>query len=158
MAILFSTEDILEMAIHLEEEGEKFYSIFSHKIEKEEIKKIFNFLSLEEKKHKETFKEIYNNIKKRNFFTAYPDDEANKYLHAWVSSQVFIDWDKILKEKIFISETEVIDLAISLEKDSLLFYYGISEYLTQESKDVLKEIISQEKSHWDQLITLKKAF
>lgn len=158
MAILFSAKDILEMAIHLEEEGEKFYTLFSQRTAKENIKTVFNFLAMEERRHAETFKEIYRNLENKEFVTAYPDEEANKYLHAWVSSQVFIDWDKIMRTETFFNEISAIDLAISLEKDSLLFYYGISEFITQENKKLLKEIINQERAHLSQLTILKKSF
>lgn len=146
------------MAIHIEEEGEKFYNLFSEKAFKDEVKKIFNFLALEERRHAETFKEIYKNLEKEEFLTAYEDEEANKYLHAWVSAQVFIDWDRILKEDTFFNSSSAIDLAISLEKDSLLFYYGILEHLKEKSKKIVREIINQERTHLEQLITLKKSF
>lgn len=158
MVMVFSSKDILEMAIHMEEEGERFYNLFSEKSSKNSIKNIFNYLALEEKRHAETFKEIYKDLEKNEFFFAYPDEEANKYLHSWVSSKVFIDWNRILKEKAFFDEISAIDLAISLEKDSILFYYEISEFVSPDNKNLLKEIINQEKAHLSQLTTLREAF
>ncbi|MCS7202403.1 MAG: ferritin family protein [Dictyoglomus sp.] len=158
MVMIFSSKDILEMAIHMEEEGEKFYNLFSEKTSKESIKNVFNYLAMEEKRHAETFKEIYKSIENEEFLSAYPDEEANKYLHLWISSKIFINWDKILKEKTFFDEKSALDLAISLEKDSILFYYEISEFVSSNNKNLLREIIKQEKSHLSQLTTLREAF
>lgn len=157
MVMIFSSKDILEMAIHMEEEGERFYKLFFERTFKNDIKGLFNYLAIEEKRHAETFKEIYKDLKDKEFFSAYPDEEANKYLHSWVSSKVFIDWDGILKDKNFFDERSVIDLAISLEKDSILFYCEISDFVSPDNKNLLKEIINQEKIHLSQLVTLKKS-
>ncbi|MCX7942602.1 MAG: ferritin family protein [Dictyoglomaceae bacterium] len=158
MAVIFSSKDILEMAIHMEEEGEKFYILFSEKSSKNSIKNIFNYLAMEEKRHAETFKEIYKDIEDKEFFYAYPDEEANRYLHSLVSSKVFINWDRILRERTFFDEISAIDLAISLEKDSILFYYGILEFVSPTNKNLLREIINQEKDHLSRLLTLRKSF
>ncbi len=155
MVKMFSSADLLEMAIHLEEEGEKFYKMFESKVENDELKRLFSYLAVQEHAHAITFKEIYREIEKEGFVSAYPDEEANKYLHAWVDSQVFIDWDGLTKKTVWNKE-EVLDLAIRLEKDSLLFYYEIEPFIPEKDRKILSEIIKQEKNHLYQLTEFKK--
>lgn len=155
MVKMFSSQDLLEMAIHIEEEGEKFYKLAEEKVEDDNLKRFFNYLALEEKRHAITFKELYSEIEKEGFSYAYPDEEANKYLHAWVDSQVFVGWDELKKKSIWNVE-EILDLAINLEKDSILFYYELENYLLEKDKKLLYEIIKQEKAHLSQLNELKK--
>ncbi|HOP94319.1 MAG: ferritin family protein [Dictyoglomaceae bacterium] len=155
MVKLFSSADLLEMAIHIEEEGEKFYKMLEDKAEKEDLKRFFSFLAIEEKKHAITFKEIYKEIEKEGFISAYPDEEANKYLHAFVDSQVFINWDDMMKRSYFNIE-EVLNIAINLEKDSILFYYELERFIPEKDKKILHEIIKQEKNHLLQLTEFKK--
>ncbi|HOJ92452.1 MAG TPA: ferritin family protein [Dictyoglomaceae bacterium] len=156
MVKLFSSADLLEMAIHIEEEGEKFYKMLEDKAEKEDLKRFFSFLAIEEKKHAITFKEIYKEIEKEGFISAYPDEEANKYLHAFVDSQVFINWDDMMKRSYFNIE-EVLNIAINLEKDSILFYYELERFIPEKDKKILHEIIKQEKNHLLQLTEFKKS-
>ncbi|TYT23195.1 ferritin family protein [Dictyoglomus thermophilum] len=155
MVKMFSSQDLIEMAIHIEEEGEKFYELMGSKVEDEELKKLFSYLALEEKRHALAFKEIYSRLENEGFVSAYPDQEANKYLHAFVDSQIFIDWDKLSTRTIW-SLSEVLDLAISLEKDSILFYYEMEKYIPEKDKNILYEIIKQEKMHLSQLTEFKK--
>lgn len=155
MVKIFSKQDLLEMAIHIEEEGERFYKLMQEKVEDEKLKELLNYLAVEEKRHAITFKEIYSQIENEDFISAYPDDEANRYLHAWVDSQVFIDWDKLTTKSIW-NISEILDLAISLEKDSILFYYEIEKYIPEKDKKILYEIIKQEKLHLSQLTEFKK--
>ncbi len=155
MVKMFSSQDLLEMAIHIEEEGERFYKLMESKVEDEDLKRLFNYLAVEEQRHALTFKEIYSQIEKEGFVSAYPDEEANKYLHAFVDSQIFIDWDKLLSRSVW-NIFEVLDLAINLEKDSILFYYEMEKYIPEKDKIILHEIIKQEKAHLSQLNEFKK--
>lgn len=155
MVKIFSSQDLLEMAIHIEEEGEKFYKSIEEKVEDEKLKGLLNYLAIEERRHAIAFKEIYSQIENEDFVSAYPDDEANKYLHAWVDSQIFIDWDKLGSKSIW-NIRELLDLAIGLEKDSILFYYEIEKYIPEKDRKILQEIIKQEKLHLAQLTEFKK--
>lgn len=47
------------------------------------------------------------------------------------------------------------DIAIQVEKDTILYYYEILENLTGKEKDLVKELINQEKTHVYRLTTLK---
>jgi len=54
------------------------------------------------------------------------------------------------------SDSEALELAISAEKDSILFYYGIKEIMPQRVQPTVNKIISEERSHLRQLSELKK--
>ncbi|HCZ06517.1 MAG TPA: hypothetical protein DHV12_05210 [Thermotogae bacterium] len=53
--------------------------------------------------------------------------------------------------------SEVIDLAIGIEKDSIILYYELLDTLADErAKSVVRNIISQEKEHVSTLHNLRK--
>jgi len=54
-------------------------------------------------------------------------------------------------------ETEIIDFAVGIEKDSIILYYELLDTLKDaRSRDVVRRIISQEKEHVSTLMALKK--
>jgi rubrerythrin len=83
--------------------------------------------------------------------------EHGAYLEALAASAVFTD-DMVTSEvatKIN-SDIEALELAISAEKDSILFYYELMDIMPQTSQSLLSQVISEEKSHLRQLTHLKK--
>ena len=54
------------------------------------------------------------------------------------------------------SDIEAMELAISAEKDSILFYYEMKEIMPWQAYPTVNKIISEEKSHLRELSELKK--
>ncbi len=83
--------------------------------------------------------------------------EYAAYLQALVDSAVFTD-DTITSEIATRAsgDIEAIELAIGVEKDSILFYYEMREILPQSVQPAVTKIIAEEKSHLRELFELKK--
>ena len=83
--------------------------------------------------------------------------EYTAYLQALVDSAVFTD-DTITSEIATRAsgDIEAIELAIGVEKDSILFYYEMREILPQSVQPAVTKIIAEEKSHLRELFELKK--
>ncbi|MGC8890423.1 MAG: ferritin-like domain-containing protein, partial [bacterium] len=54
------------------------------------------------------------------------------------------------------SEEEAIELALNIEKDTLLFYYELIDGVEREEKEIVKRLIEQEKTHIRRLTTLRQ--
>ena len=81
----------------------------------------------------------------------------NRDLQALVDSAVFTD--DFITSKMATkagSDIKALELAISAEKDSILFYYGMKEIAPQRAQPTVNKIITEEKSHLRQLSELKK--
>lgn len=152
----YSLEEILEMAIRIEEDGVVFYESLADKTKNREAVEIYRYLAGEEKEHIAVFKSIYKDLTGRRFEKAFNEEEANLYLYSLVENRVFRG-PKEIKE--FIEDTEselsVIELAIQIEKDTILYYYEILEGLGDGERSLVKEIINQEKTHIYRLTNLK---
>ncbi|GAI37696.1 unnamed protein product, partial [marine sediment metagenome] len=83
--------------------------------------------------------------------------EYAAYLQSLVDSAVFTDGfvtsEMATKAN---SDIEALELAISAEKDSILFYYGMKEIMPQRAQPTVNKILTEEKSHLRQLSELKK--
>ena len=54
------------------------------------------------------------------------------------------------------NDIQAIELGISVEKDSILFYYDMKELMPRQVQPMVDKIIIEEKSHLRQLSELKK--
>ncbi len=82
--------------------------------------------------------------------------EYEAYLKA-ISSQYIFTQELIEKKtkELFSSDDEALDFAIGIEKDSILTYNALREYVLTEKQPVLDKIIDEEKRHLAQLVMLK---
>jgi rubrerythrin len=137
---------ILAMAIRLEEEGERFYRELSGHFDGE-IKKTFLELADQEKVHAEIFRKMSDQESW---------DEMDSYLSGYAFYEVFPDTSEILKRK-DLTLKEVLNIAISVEKDSIILYYELKDGLVNsDTQKTVKKIIEQEKEHLKKLLELKR--
>ncbi|MDI3473244.1 MAG: hypothetical protein PWQ48_1525 [Thermotogaceae bacterium] len=139
-------DDVISLAIKLEEDGYEFYSKVSQNFQQERLKESFDFLAKQELKHAEVFRKMKNSDDK-DLSNTWDENEA--YISTFVSSSVFPDVRELLKN---IENLKVIDLlkfAIDVEKNTLIVYYELLEKI--KDKKALKEIINEEKKHLEML-------
>jgi rubrerythrin len=151
MSIEFNAKEIFEVAVQIEKNGNLFYTRASEKSTDPKVRKMFASLADMEKVHERTFEAIKNELKGKEteLVTYDPQDETVLYLQAFASGHIFD-----LKENLssFFSGKEdtkaVVKKAISLEKDSIVFYLGLEDLVPEElGKDKVYKIINEEKTH-----------
>ncbi len=149
----FSIIEVVDQAIEVEEHGYKFYSemakIFG---ENKEFTKLFDTLAEKELVHEKKFSELKKKIKDDSIEG---EEEVMPYLKAIVESAFFIGEDRPLNAmKNAKTVSEAVDHALDFEKETLLYYMGIKDIL--ESKEIIDEIIDEEKKHIIWLNELKQ--
>jgi rubrerythrin len=153
----FSGKEILEMAVRIEENGERFYTQAAGAAKTERLKELFSFLADEEKKHIAYFKEMKRQAEgPRTIFDPYIE-EAGLYLKAVADTEVFTrpDEGESLAQQVS-DEKEALDIAIDMEKESLLFYYEFIKGVRESDRSILDRLIIEEKVHLKKLMGLKK--
>jgi len=157
MGIFFSGPEVIEMAIRTEENGEKFYTSHAEKAEVESVKLLFTYLANEEAKHIEDFSKLYDIVKETGEIIFGDYEEFKAYMGTFADSKFLTNFtaeaDKI---KDSTDVQEVIEFAIGFEKETLLFYYGLLEFISEKGRDIVKDIIEQEKAHVEKLTSIKK--
>jgi rubrerythrin len=117
---------------------------------------VFGGLVAMEREHLKTFQDMLNEFEKQQSRETsskeYPD-----YIQTLIDEAVFSD-DLITGEIAMQADSDIkaIELGISAEKDSLLFYYEMKENMPQRTNPVLSKIIAEEKLHLQQLSEVKK--
>lgn len=140
----FSIIEVIDQAVEIEEYGYKFYSEMAERFrENKEFAKLFDTLAEKELVHEKKFSELKKKVKDIDIEG---EGEVMPYLNAIVESAFFIGEDKPLNAiKNAKTIAEAVDHALDFEKETLLYYMGIKD--TLKSKEIIDEIIGEEKSH-----------
>lgn len=156
MTITFSASELINIAIGIEGRGIAFYDTMARSTENAEARDIFQCLADMERTHVRIFQGMLGEADKYQPPESYAGEYA-AYLQALVDSAVFTD-DLATSEMAnqVDSDIKAIELGISAEKDSILFYYNMKELMGQRAQAMVNKIITEEKSHLRQLSELKK--
>ena len=146
---MFSANEILDMAIKLEENGEAVYRDAINKVSNPELIKLLEWMVDEENKHANWFAEMKLKLDQKS---------VNPFMEK-MSRELFNDLlgDKnfSLKDVDFSSVSEIDDLIaifIEFEKDSVRFYQVLEPFIEDPvSLESLKKIIDEENCHIKQL-------
>ena len=156
MAITFSGNELINIAIGIEKRGVAFYDIMAKSTENAEARDVFRYLADMERMHIHIFQSMLGEADKYQPQENYTGEYA-AYLQALVDSAVFTD-DSITSEMATQvgSDIKAMELAIGAEKDSILFYYEMKEIMPQSTQPTVSKIIAEKKSHLRELSELKK--
>ena len=141
----FTADDVFEMAEQLERNGAKFYRTAAENVSDPKYKELLIELAAMEDEHEKTFASLRADLTKAEKTTTVfdPEDESALYLRALADTRVFF------KKKIDISSMkEILKAAIVAEKDSIVFYLGLKDFVPDQlGKNRLDTIIREEMGH-----------
>ncbi len=154
MISMFNADEIFEMAEQIERNGAKFYSRAAENTKKDRSREILLTLAVAEKEHEQIFVAMRADMQKQDHITSVdpvfdPEGEAALYLRAMADGHVF-DTRVAPSELLTGKETmqDILNTAIGLEKDSIVFYLGMKEMVPKRlGKDRLDNIIKEEMRH-----------
>jgi len=161
MPDLFNAREILEIAIRIEVNGARFYRKAANFIDNPESKKLLLGLADMEDTHEQTFRTFIKEMEKDTGGGDFidPDGDAARYLGAVAGGHVFpVAEDP--SEKLTGAETisEIIDVAIGLEKDSVVYYLGVREIVPPAlGRERIDRIITEEMRHITLLSDMKRS-
>ena len=151
MGIVFNADEIFEMAEQIERNGAAFYRKAAESAEAEESSKWLLDLAAMEDEHEEAFAAMRAELaeSERGEAVYDPYDEGVLYLRAFADGHVF-DTKANPADRLTGQETmeDVINTAIGLEKDSIVFYLGLRGMVPESlGKDRIDDIVKQEMGH-----------
>ncbi len=151
MSSVFSGGDLINIAIDIERRGIMFYDIMAKSTDNEDARAVFEELVEMERDHIRIFEDMLGEA------GDYRAQAHADYLQALLDDAVFTD-DLITSEMATQADSDIkaLELAITAEKDSILFYYELRDILPGQSVPAINRIISEEKSHLQQLADIKR--
>lgn len=149
----FSVSEVIEQAIQTEKLGYDFYNAMAKRFEKEgNLKKLFDTLAMKEREHEKMFSGL---MKSASHLIPENWGEISNYLRAIVESEFFLGKDKSLPSLDNLESVEdAVRFAVGFEKETLLYYHSLRDVVKE--KDIIDEIIDEEKNHIAWLSEFKK--
>lgn len=140
----YSITEVIEQAVQAERLGYQFYTAMADRFREDiGLKKLFQTLGTKELVHEKRFSEL-----KEITGTEEPEgwEEASQYLRAIVESEFFLGRNKSLPALEHVKSVEdAVNFAMGFEKETLLYFHAVRDVVRE--KDVVDEIINEEKSH-----------
>ncbi|UCD15367.1 MAG: ferritin family protein [Candidatus Omnitrophota bacterium] len=155
MANIFSPQEILNIAVKVEEAGEKFYEMMERKAKDEKLKAMWKYLKEQEQEHRKIFKAMYEDVASYVVYE-YSSGQYDSYLNSIACEYIFTQEliAQKLKEK-FDSSVGAIEFGIYIEKGSILTYSALKKYIVEDKQGVIDKVISEEEKHLTSLVEMK---
>ena len=159
MLLPLTAVQILEIAIQAERQGAAFYQRLAATADSERVRAECQRLVEFEREHEKTFRRLLGQRDvQRALDSLQPgqlSDEYQQYLSALVDSNMLPDEETAqqLAEEAD-SEVEAINIALQMEKNTILFYQELQNLLGTKV-GALQTILDEERSHVYQLSELK---
>ena len=152
----FSPQEILKIAIKVEENGKKLFAALEEKAKNEKVKDVWRYLKEQEEAHCQVFQDMLDNVGDYLVYE-FSLGEYEAYIRAIASSYIFTTqlMERKAKEG-FSSDQEAIDFGIEIEKESILTYTALRDYVQTSKQEVLDKVINEEKMHLVRLTDLKE--
>ncbi len=142
---MIGIEELLGIALKVEGTGYSFYKNLADRTEGDK-KELFNRLAEQEREHGETFRKILKKFESDENSKRY-DDETAGYLKSLAEVSVFSDRNADNPPD---NLDEAVRIAINVEKDSIVFYSELIDYIPEKS--ALERVINEEKTHLRDLL------
>ena len=151
MSIYFSADEIFQMAEQIERNGSAFYRRAASFVAGSTTAQFFLKLAAMEDEHEKIYARMRADLseQERAAPVSDPEDQASLYLRAWADGQVF-DVRANPAERLRGKERveDILQMAIGLEKDSIVFYLGMKEAIPQRlGQAKVDGIIKEEMRH-----------
>ena len=158
MAIVFNADEVFGMAIRIENNGAAFYRRAAGLQSDIKNQKFLEGLANMEDRHQKIFTDMRTSLTEKDkgpkVFDPY--DEVSQYLAA-MADTMGGEGSPSVADTLTGNESleEILNIAVGLEKDSILFYLGIKDLIpAQSGQDRIDEIIKEERRHVVQLSNL----
>lgn len=158
MSEYLTAQEIIEIAIEIEKNGREFYRIMADSASTVPLRNLFNYLSAEEDKHRQKFEEILKSAGGYQISDIYYATEYMGYMKAMADERVFtkdISYIDLVKQ--LTSPKQAIDIAISFEKDSIIFLHEMQEIVSGLDKKIIQKLLNEEREHIRKLSEMKRS-
>lgn len=155
MSGIFKGNEIVDMAVRIEQNGFRFYTAVLENVKSDEAKEIFKYLADQEKLHQATFTKMLEEIGEYHPAPVW-EDEYEDYMKSLTDSHVFLS-DESLEEMAAAASdiNKAIEIGIGFEKDSILFFMEMRNYVPETQKRIIQRLVDEEKKHLVKLQSMK---
>jgi len=144
---IFKVREFINTAIKDEETGLAFYTTLADVTDNEQITQKLKSIAKEEVDHKKRFQEMLKEIGEFHSNEHY-EGEYENYVSILFEEKKFPTPEEAKKKaRAAESTAEALDIAKTLEKDTILFLSEMKNFIPDDYTDYIDEIINEEQKH-----------
>lgn len=151
MSVQFNAGEVYEMGVRIEVNGKAFYEEAARRTAETAVREFFRELAAWENQHIELFGRLKEALPpaalQESLFD--PDSEMGDYLAATADSHVFLrNTDIPAMVAACRGPAEILDLAMTFEKDSVVFYATMKKVVSDKAgRETVERLIDEELKH-----------
>lgn len=155
MSTIFDPSEVVQIAVRIEENGERFYRKMAAKFDDPEVKELFLFLADEEIGHKDFYNNLFKQIKTFDPPTEYAV-EYYEFIQSYADEVMFNkeEFDNNISK--IDNVISALNFAIDSELKAILYFSEMKMMVLKEKREFLENIIEEERSHFVKLSNMKK--
>jgi len=157
MANIFTAAEIIDLGIAKEKKRRDFYGYAADKFHNKDMKDLFSMLRDWEEEHIKKFTGIRDSSQTYEVSESY-QDEFGSYIKFAVDDLLYKQVSPEWFAKNVLDELTAIQYGIGFEKDAILFFSELLEYMGGPDKEKVEILIGEEKKHLIYLSELKKKY
>jgi rubrerythrin len=155
MMSLLNVNDLVQFAVRIEENGERFYRAWAKRVSDPVQAAFFTKLADDEVKHKEIYATMLGRIGPSE-----PDmetyEEYMAYLRMFTEGVLFNE-EKNSREMAAVNSVgDALDFAAKQELDSILFYLELKTFVPKAQEETINEVVKEERRHYIALLNARK--
>lgn len=154
---VFTAAEMVNIAVQLEQNGQFFYLRAAERSRSEEVKRLLEFLAKEEQRHESVFRSLQPTESEHRPAEEYPGQKSS-FVQALLEERL-LPPEEVVERVLpsLESDAEVLDFALNFEKDTILFYYEMRHLMGGTHREIMEDILAQEKTHVERLRRLCRA-
>ncbi|MFW5733840.1 MAG: ferritin-like domain-containing protein [Oceanidesulfovibrio sp.] len=153
----FKANEVAQAAVEIERKGQSFYRNVANATQSDAARELFIFMAGEEAKHEAVFQSLKDRLGEIEMPAYSNASEYQEYLEALIESHALFNGG--VAEKLAAEASDLksaVDIALSFEKDTLLFFMEMKELVPQNERPLVQQCIDEERSHMRMLRGLLK--
>ena len=160
MSFYLNADQAFAVGLEIEQNGQRFYELAAARTQVAAVKELCQELAAWEHGHVKLFEALRTKLPPgaREGAAFDPDSEEAAYVKAMADNHVFLQ-DHSVDDLVAECHTsqDLLDLAISFEKDSVLFYTALKPMVAPEhGRDRVEALVREEMGHIAMLTARKK--
>ena len=157
MTSVLKVIDVVDIGIEKEKARQDFYNQVASAFDDTDMKDLFTKLRDWEAGHVVKFESIRDELKQAPTHESYPG-EATAYIKALVDDSLYQQVKAESFAKNVSDPVEAINYGIGFEKDAILLFQELLQFVQSKNKDAIMKLIEEERHHIVQLIKIKSKF
>ena len=147
----FTVKDFLGMLISIEVKGESFYARMAEKAGDEKLKELLLFLAEEEKNHIKDIRRLAAGLAGDEEAGGKFCDEDRVFIYSLIAESPFHQMEPEEALQKIGSAREALEMALRFERDVILIFKELRDFVEPVHKALMQQLIDQEKEHFNRL-------